>query len=221
MFKPRTRATLTPLFFEIVADHFHAVYSQQTPCCSGWRPRFRGSAEKRFGCQCGWESPRLLTKSREGFTHRADNGCLYPSALITINRIQEQLRLGFESGKTTTEVSSRPGPVEMPIRRCNSPHAHHIGSRRTRHLALTGFESFCPAMEQGPSRLARGQAIASYLNSGSFITLVPPVGRFGSGYRAVGRGSLVRGLSLQLCDSSSGSVRDGDLGAKIRRSVIV
>ena len=97
----------------------------------------------------------------------------------------------------------------------------YIGSRRTRHLALTGFESFCPAMAQGPSRLARGQAIASYVNSESFITLVPPVGRFGSGYRAVGRGSLVRALSLQLCDSSSGSVRDGDLGANIRRSVIV
>ncbi len=31
-------------------------------------------------------------------------------------------------------------------------------------LPLGGFESFCPAMAQGPSRLDRGQAFASYVN---------------------------------------------------------
>jgi len=29
-------------------------------------------------------------------------------------------------------------PLEMPIRRWNSPHARHIGSRGTRHVSLTG-----------------------------------------------------------------------------------
>src|SRR5712691_11040338 len=108
--------------------------------------------KERCSCETPDYSPYVAQRLRIRW-----RGLFYPSALITINRIQEQLRLGFESGKTTTEVSSRPGPVEMPIRRCSSPLAHHIGSRRTRHLALTGFESFCPAMAQGPSRLARGQ----------------------------------------------------------------
>ena len=32
-------------------------------------------------------------------------------------------------------------------------------------LPLAGFDSSCPAMAQGPTRLARGQAFGSYVNA--------------------------------------------------------
>ena len=50
-------------------------------------------------------------------------------------------------------------------------------------LPLAGFDSSCPAMAQGPSRLARGQAYAAYLNqqygARHKVTVVPMCGHNG------------------------------------------
>ena len=47
-------------------------------------------------------------------------------------------------------------------------------------LPLAGFDSSCPAMAQGPSRLARGQAYAAYLkekyNAPHPVAVVPLCG---------------------------------------------
>src|SRR5438445_2711402 len=73
----------------------------------------------------GKAGPQIRWRHLSGIPTYRDlrRGWVKTAALLASNRIQEQLRLGLESGKTTTEVSSRPSPLEMFIRRCSSPHA--------------------------------------------------------------------------------------------------
>jgi hypothetical protein len=64
--------------------------------------------------------------------------------------------------KLRTGYTSRLTDDQLKKQLASRPVTYLLGELDT--LPLAGFDSSCPAMAQGPSRLARGQAFANYVN---------------------------------------------------------
>src|SRR5207247_6213677 len=58
--------------------------------------------------------------------------------------------------------SARLSDDQLKKQLASRPTTYLVGELDT--LPLAGFDSSCPAMAQGPNRLARGQAFANYVN---------------------------------------------------------